>query len=1027
MCRSSLPLRPHGKDNDCEAPSERSEMTSSGRDHSYVGSSGEGQPSWLSLPETSRRRKLAGYFQAAKELRQTYQDTVWNQLNNAGREGWEMDENLPGAYPEASIVRSGNEQMVLFPSYARKHIKRKPRDEPENLQQSSGAGRDARESIGAGDAEFWREQWEKYEDDHAVVDVDVRGWIFSPHKGPMSRKQRLFIGLARQLAGLPAPATQNTDASSHLHTAREKLQETSARRDDEAVAQEAESILRKGEAEADAAARGAYSERPKDADEESLSDARSRTNSPGPRKAVRGDLSPLAQVTNADAAERIDPMIKPLQKPESWNQPADMSPAELKLANSHLMQRLKPFLSVPLPNTAISAFFYNDDHSQQRTIYTDASGHFNFRAPLEFVPTHVRILASEDLSATEEIIITEPRGVSLISDIDDTIKHSAIGSGAREIFRNAFIRDLDDLVIDGVKQWYSHLANMGVKFHYVSNSPWQLYPVLMKYFSLAGLPAGSFHLKQYSGMLQGIFEPVAERKKGTLDRLARDFPERRFILVGDSGEADIEVYTDFVLENPGRVLGVFIRDVTTSHSKGFFTPSNSSSADVSSRGSPRQRSSPAVSPHRSPDMSAPLGAARTYGNFTRNGLAQRSSTTSDDEDADLQAAIKASLKDMEEEENQIALSASAYRALPDRTLHYTSDKEADRPPLPQRRPTGPAATETGKMEPPMGNLIDLNDDEGSNNVHGHPLHPTKSVPETVNSHGIEELVDSSLIGRRHAPPPPRKPVALRQSSNERQPTNGPSSTTEDGRATPKIAPPKPRRPSTAVGMPHSKNSSSLSRECNQSSVTSGVGQSLSTAYNNLPEIRSHLPSIPLARAAVEDAARKPAQPLPNIRSQSHAGNSRRPPPLPPPTRRGVTSYPAAAAQYASNRLSGFYNYYDGPPSTPPSGFQSQRFSTLSNTPRSDSLARAAAGNGRGSSQPGVNNDSSFRSEYLDQQSQLSKKEALWQQRLTRASHILRDKGVFLKIWRVGGDAEKPCVELVEEALQREEEGKGPKP
>ena len=64
-------------------------------------------------------------------------------------------------------------------------------------------------------------------------------------------------------------------------------------------------------------------------------------------------------------------------------------------------------------------------------------------------------------------------------------------------------------------------------------------------------------------MLQGIFEPVAERKKATLDKILQDFPKRRFILVGDSGEADLELYTDIALANPGRILAIFIRDVTS--------------------------------------------------------------------------------------------------------------------------------------------------------------------------------------------------------------------------------------------------------------------------------------------------------------------------------------------------------------------------------------------------------------------------------------------------------------------------------
>ena len=53
-----------------------------------------------------------------------------------------------------------------------------------------------------------------------------------------------------------------------------------------------------------------------------------------------------------------------------------------------------------------------------------------------------------------------------------------------------------------------------------------------------------------------------------------DFPERKFILVGDSGEADLEVYTDIVLEHPGRLLGVFIRDVDHAYQEGILRPSN---------------------------------------------------------------------------------------------------------------------------------------------------------------------------------------------------------------------------------------------------------------------------------------------------------------------------------------------------------------------------------------------------------------------------------------------------------------------
>ena len=495
----------------------------------------------------SRRRKIADYLKAANELRQSYQHAY----GLGGQHDGELEEDaarMPGARPDASLIRTDDEELVLFPSYARQHQARKrhPLEPP-------GATQDLRDDDHSGNAEYWRQQWAKYEDDNSIVDVDVRGWIYSPHRGAMTRKNRVLLGLARHLSGIPAPSGGNGSALSG--------EATSARQEEELVEKEAESILKRGKAEADFAQRGKYSEQPSSETSSSEGD-------------LKQHILPLRRSNiSLRSVEESAPRSGSLAKKSSRSQPSEMTPTELAVANAHLMARLKPFLTNPLVSIPVTIFFYNEETSKSRTITTDDSGHFSIRASLGFVPTHVRVLASDKLSTTEEVRVIEPTGVSIISDIDDTIKHSAIGSGAKEIFRNIFIRDLGDLTIDGVKEWYSKMADLGVKFHYVSNSPWQLYPLLVSFFAGAGLPKGSFHLKQYSGMLQGIFEPVAERKKGTLERIMHDFPRRRFILVGDSGEADLELYTELLLSNPGRILGAFIRDVTTTKVQGFFDSS----------------------------------------------------------------------------------------------------------------------------------------------------------------------------------------------------------------------------------------------------------------------------------------------------------------------------------------------------------------------------------------------------------------------------------------------------------------------
>ncbi|CZS99795.1 related to actin cytoskeleton organization and biogenesis [Rhynchosporium agropyri] len=504
----------------------------------------------------SRRKKLAGYLKAAKDIGQSYQQSYSERWGSANGEFGDDSNGIPGSFPDVAIVSHGDEQLILFPSYAKQHVKKQPPDPATNPVRQDSSGSDM-SGDGAGDAEYWAREWQEFEDDRAVVDVDVRGWIYSPHRGPMTRKNRLLIGLARQLSGIPAPKGQSRDNSPDAAPSLlARHQEHEARRDQERIAQEADEIVRRGRGEEKAAAQGRYSEKSRaDSDDESIYGHDFKSESPTPL----GSAEP--------------PGPGHLHKRQSWNQPSDMSASELLAANTHLMARLKPFLTNPIVSTPITVFFYDEKTSVSRTVKTNDAGHFVMRAALDFVPTHVRVLASEHLSATEEVKITQPKGVSLISDVDDTIKHSSIGSGPREIFRNAFIRDLADLTIDGVKEWYNTMYDMGVGVHYVSNSPWQLFPVLVSFFRKAGLPPGSYHLKQYSGMLQGIFEPVAERKKGTLERIMKDFPERKFILIGDSGEADLEVYTDIALAHPGKILAIFIRDVTSPANQGFFDSS----------------------------------------------------------------------------------------------------------------------------------------------------------------------------------------------------------------------------------------------------------------------------------------------------------------------------------------------------------------------------------------------------------------------------------------------------------------------
>ncbi|KAH9066574.1 hypothetical protein EDB87DRAFT_437645 [Lactarius vividus] len=155
--------------------------------------------------------------------------------------------------------------------------------------------------------------------------------------------------------------------------------------------------------------------------------------------------------------------------------------------------------------------------------------------------------------------------IRVISDIDDTVKMSGVTRGARTVFHNVFVKDLKENVIPGMGEWYSKMWSLGVRFHYVSNGPFELLPVISDFFQLAQLPTGSVRLRSYGtrSLFSGLLSAPAERKRDGVVEVLKSFPDSRFILIGDSGEQDLELYADVAKEYSQQILRIFIRDVNT--------------------------------------------------------------------------------------------------------------------------------------------------------------------------------------------------------------------------------------------------------------------------------------------------------------------------------------------------------------------------------------------------------------------------------------------------------------------------------
>ncbi len=165
--------------------------------------------------------------------------------------------------------------------------------------------------------------------------------------------------------------------------------------------------------------------------------------------------------------------------------------------------------------------------------------------------------------ATAPVHLVLPKGLSIICDVDDTLKISEVRDRAA-LLRNTFLRDFE--AVPGMPSLLTRWAAEPTAIvHYVTASPWQLYPPLSAFFDKAGYPDGLWHMKPFrlaDRTFFGLFQSPQEYKTATIEPILAAYPARRFVLIGDSGERDPEAYGDLGRRYPEQVRLILIRDVT---------------------------------------------------------------------------------------------------------------------------------------------------------------------------------------------------------------------------------------------------------------------------------------------------------------------------------------------------------------------------------------------------------------------------------------------------------------------------------
>jgi phosphatidate phosphatase APP1 len=160
------------------------------------------------------------------------------------------------------------------------------------------------------------------------------------------------------------------------------------------------------------------------------------------------------------------------------------------------------------------------------------------------------------------------KAVEVISDIDDTVLHSNTSSALKRIFNILFIVPKNRKTILYTYQLFEKFKEKGLRVSYLSKSETNLFGLISSFIQSRNLPKGPLLLTQHLKWKQ-LAKPKKDKdhKMARLRHMLIGMPTKKFILLGDDSQRDMEVYAAIVKEFEGRIEKIFIRQTGFSRSE----------------------------------------------------------------------------------------------------------------------------------------------------------------------------------------------------------------------------------------------------------------------------------------------------------------------------------------------------------------------------------------------------------------------------------------------------------------------------
>jgi phosphatidate phosphatase APP1 len=244
----------------------------------------------------------------------------------------------------------------------------------------------------------------------------------------------------------------------------------------------------------------------------------------------------------------------------------------------------KRFMTWEIPFVRVKATL---DNISETTV-TDEEGYFTFHLSfgndikLKIPWQNIQLTLEDEIvknsekvqAVTRVYVASDDSEYGIISDIDDTIVPTG-STRVREMLKSTFFHNAHSRVpFPGVAAFYNALVKGSTGFgnnpvFYISSSPWNLYDFLLEFMRVHNIPQGPLMLRDIGPSKEYLIAGShTAHKLLQVERIFKIISDIPFILIGDSGQHDAEIYLQVIKDFPGRIKMIYIRDVSsTSHDK----------------------------------------------------------------------------------------------------------------------------------------------------------------------------------------------------------------------------------------------------------------------------------------------------------------------------------------------------------------------------------------------------------------------------------------------------------------------------